>query len=408
MKRNAALCAVYLAFAMPIAMLGVAWPEIQVALGRAEGELGLLAGCYGIGRLSMGASSGALLRRAPFGPATAGAALVVGLSSAAVAARPAWWLLVVAVTVVGVGSGALESLGSRFLALHGSVRAAGVVAGSYGVGATIGPALVAWSGQWRMAYVVAAVVTVATGALFLTPGLRGIGVGGAADAGPGASARSAGGSRGAGVRARWSRGAGDAARGHGAAAPPTGLAVVLSLALFVTFIGIEVTAGQWAATLLEQARGLDRQVSGFAVSGFFGGVTVGRLLLGAVDLPQRRLPLMGFVLVPAMVAVAIGPPRAAPVALVVAGLALSPMFPALMATTGDRVGQAHAGRVSGWQLLAGNTGATAMPALTGVLVATQGPAAPSAVLVVLAVTGAVLLPVVQALSGRVAAVRSSA
>lgn len=63
MRRILALCAVYLAFAMPVAMLGVAWPEIREQLARDECELGVLAGCDGMGRLAMAASSGVVLRR---------------------------------------------------------------------------------------------------------------------------------------------------------------------------------------------------------------------------------------------------------------------------------------------------------------------------------------------------------
>ncbi len=51
---------------------------------------------------------------------------------------------------------------------------------------------------------------------------------------------------------------------------------------------------------------------------------------------------------------------------VVAGLAVAPQFPTLLAHTGTRVGEALAGRVSGYQLIAANLGATGLAALTGV------------------------------------------
>jgi hypothetical protein len=67
------------------------------------------------------------------------------------------------------------------------------------------------------------------------------------------------------------------------------------------------------------------------------------------------------------------------------------MFPVLLAATAERVGADRAGQVSGWQLLAGNAGATTFPALTGLVVALTGPAAPAAVLVCMAATGAALI-----------------
>jgi hypothetical protein len=60
-----------------------------------------------------------------------------------VATEPAWPALIVAFGLIGVLSGMLDSLGARFLAVSGSVRRAGLAAGSYGVGATVGPVIIA-------------------------------------------------------------------------------------------------------------------------------------------------------------------------------------------------------------------------------------------------------------------------
>jgi fucose permease len=361
--RVAALSAIYLAFAMPIAMLGVAWPEIRDALGRGSGELGLLAGCYGLGRLSMAASSGPLLRRLPFGRAMAVSAVALAAATAWVATAPAWPLLVVATGMVGAGTGALESLGSRFIAVSASARSAGLLGGCYGIGATIGPALVALSGRWQAAYASAALVVLVTGLVFLSGALR------------------------------WPDQlvpAGARARGT-AAVPLRRSAVIVSLTLFAVVVGIEVTAGQWTATFLEQARGLDRRLAGIAVSGFWGGLTVGRLILGAVDALRRRLPLLAVLFVPLQLMVGLAPPRLAPLFVILSGLVLAPMFPVLLATTAERVGVDRAGQVSGWQLIAGNAGATSFPALTGLIVGLTSPAAPAVVLGAMAVAGVVLI-----------------
>lgn len=366
MRRVTALCGLYVAFAMPIAMLGVAWPDMRDMLSRSEAELGVLAGCYGVGRVSTAATSGVVLRALSFGPATLVLALVLAASCAVVSSGPSWPALVAAVAAVGAATGVLESLGGRFLAVSGSVRAAGLVAGSYGVGATIGPALVAVT-DWRLAYVVATLATVAAGAAVAAPAMRW-----PADLASHALAR---------VRDQ------SLTRRR----PSSRAVIVVSLSLFIVFVGVEATAGQWTATFLEESRGLDRWLAGLAVSGFFAGVTVGRLLLGAIDVPQRVLPWLASLMVPLLAGVAVGPPRMAPAFVSLAGLALAPVFPMLMATTGRRVGEPQAGQVSGWQLIAGNTGATAMPAMTGLVVAWTSPEAPILVLIAAGVVGAALL-----------------
>ena len=360
-----ALCAVYLAFAMPIAMLGVAWPEIRDALGRSSGELGILVAGYGLGRLSTAGSSGVLLRRLPFGRAVLTSAVALAVATAWAAGRPAWPVLIVAVVAVGMTTGALESLGSRFMAVSASPRIAGLLAGSYGVGATIGPALVALSGRWQVAYVASSVITLLAGMAFLAPSLRW----------PGELSTG---------------GRGDGAHGVGSSPRPPWTIVLVSLSLFSVFVGMEATAGQWTATFLEQARGVDPRVAGIAVSGFFAGTTLGRIALGAVDVP-RRVPLLVVSMpVPLFVAVAVGPSAMVPVLMALAGLALAPTFPTLMAATAERVGMQRAGQMSGWQMLASNAGATTFPAITGLVVSLTTPAAPIVVLACMAVMGAVL------------------
>lgn len=359
---------VYLGFAMPIAMLGVAWPSLRDQLDRPNAALGLLGAAYGIGRLSMSASGGVLLRRARFGVAGAVSIGVLGAASLAVASAPSWPLLLTAMLVAGLASGALDSLGARFIAAVGSVGVAGFLAGSYGIGATIGPALAAIGDRWQLAYVVAAVVCGAAALAVVRPGLR------------------------------WPGGVTEERTASPAAVEWRTAPVLLSFLTLYAFIGIEVTMGQWTATYLEDAREIDGQVAGFAVSGFWGGVTIGRLLLGALGVGPRHLPVLALALAGAIVTVTVLPGVTVIAGAALVGLALSPMFPTLMASTADRVGIVAAPRVSGWQLIAGNVGATSMPALAGVAVALTDERAPMGVVLVAAVVGGLLLRRVIAVS----------
>ena len=149
--------------------------------------------------------------------------------------------------------------------------------------------------------------------------------------------------------------------------------------------------GQWTATYLEDARAIDDRIAGLAVSGFWGGATVGRLVLGRFVLGSRHLPAMTLGVVAAIGALAVAPGAAVIAAGIAVGLALAPFFPVIMATTSERVGTAAAPRVSGWQLVAGNIGATTIPALTGVVVALTDERAPLAVLLATCALGAVAL-----------------
>ena len=362
-------CFVYLAFGMPVAMLGVAWPTLRDDLGRADGDLGVLVLAYGLGRLATSASGGPILRRLRFGLASALTLGGLALSGVWVATSPAWAALVVAFAVVGVLSGVLDSLGARFLAVSGSVRRAGLAAGSYGVGATLGPIVIALTDSVAVGFLTGAVVALGAAAMVVAPGIDwppGL------DAPPVVSV----------VDRGRELGFGDLLRTP---------AVLVSLGLFAAFVSVEVTAGGWLATVLEDARGIDDRLAGLSVGAFWGGITIGRLLLGRFDLPDRALLVGVGVMFGSFAGLAVVPDALVLPLAVAAGLAVAPQFPTLLAHTGTRVGEALAARVSGYQLIAANLAATGLAALTGVIVSATGPAAPLAVLCVISAVGGALL-----------------
>ena len=362
-------CVVYLAFGMPVAMLGVAWPTLRDELGRADGDLGILVLAYGLGRLVTSASSGPLLQRLRFGFASAVTLVGLALSGAWVATSPSWTALVAAFTMVGILSGVLDSLGARFLAVSASVRRAGLAAGSYGVGATIGPVVIALTDSVAVGFLTGAVVALVAAALVVVPAI---------DWPPGLDS--------------------PPAVTRPTSGEPLGLAellrtpaVLVSLGLFAAFVSVEVTAGGWLATVLEDGRGVDDRLAGLSVGGFWAGITIGRLLLGRFDLADRALLVAVVVMSACFAGLAVVPDELVLPVAVVAGLAVAPQFPTLLAHTGTRVGEALAGRVSGYQLIAANLGATGLAALTGVIVAATGPTAPLVVLVAVSLAGGVLL-----------------
>ncbi len=360
----------YLAFGMPVAMLGVAWTSVRDDLDRGDGDLGVLALVYGLGRLVTSPSSGVLLRRLRFGPAAALALAGLALGSVWVASGPGWWSLVAAFGFLGVVSGVLDSLGARFLAVGASVGRAGLAAGSYGVGATIGPIVLAAADSVAVGYLTAAATAVLAAGAVLLPGLA------------------------------WPVGLAQP-RTEAEGSGPQGLnglvrspGVLVSLALFFVFVGIEVTAGSWLAPVLEDARDVGERTAGLAVGGFWAGITLGRLALGRFSADERVLRLAVGVLLAAVLGLAVAPAALVVPLAVVAGLALAPQFPTLLAHTGRRVGTALAGRVSGWQLVGANIGGTGLAAATGFVVALTGPGAPVVVLVVTILVGGALITVV--------------
>ncbi len=136
-------CVAYAAFGVPIAMLGAGWPEARHTFDRPSSALGLVATAYGLGRLASSPSGQAVLRRLRIGPATGTLLGVLAVAELVAALTGSFVVLVGAFAVVGLASGGLDSLGNRYQTVVRQVRNAGLMFGAYGVGATVGPAVVA-------------------------------------------------------------------------------------------------------------------------------------------------------------------------------------------------------------------------------------------------------------------------
>jgi fucose permease len=367
---TAALAVTYLGFVslgLPDALLGVAWPSVRGTFGLSPDALGVLLAGAGAGYLAASSQAGRLLRHMGVGPLLAGSSALVAAGLTLSAASPTWWLFLLGMTLVGLGSGAIDAGLNAHAAVHLSAGQMSWLHAAYGAGATGGPlvmtAVLTAGAPWRAGYGTVAAVLAAMALLFT--GARRL-----LDAPP-------------------------AAASH---APPShdvhpGLLAALQVGLFFLLTGLESTTSQWAYSVLTEARGVAPTAAGLCVALFWASFTGGRILagFGAERVGTQRLMRAGGLLALAG-SVAFLSGRAdvllAPVALVLLGLGLAPLYPGMMSLTPRRVGEAASPRVVGWQVAGAFLGAVALPALGGVLARAAGL---EAVGVLMLVLGAVFL-----------------
>ena len=358
------LCVTFAAFGAPVGMLGAGWPGVHHSFGTSLGSLGLVAAAWGLGKLATATSALPILRRWHVRPALVVLASVLALSVLGAAVTRSYPVLVACFALIGLSSGVLDALGTRYQTVIRDVSHAGLMYGSYGVGATLGPLLVALSG-WTTAFVAAAGVCALAAVL-------------AAD------------------RSLWWPEAMEGNEPHRRHAEPLELhlgALLVSLSLFAIYCSLEVTTASWAASYFVDARHASDRSAALAMSGFWLGMTLGRLGLGRLAGAGRRLSPQGLLVASACLATVtyllllVAPVPAGLVLPTVAGLSLAGMFPTLMSTTADRVGVAATGRVTGWQLVSANVAELCVAALVGAGVNRAGAGVPAQVLAVMAVLG---------------------
>jgi fucose permease len=339
----------FVGLGIPDGMLGVAWPSIRATFDEPLSGLGwlLLAGTCGY--LTASSASGFVSDRLGTGVLLMGAAAASSAAMLAFAIVPVWPLLLLGALVLGLGGGAVDAGANAYMALAHGTGPMNLLHACYGFGAAIGPlaitATLAGGRSWRAPYAGMIGLELALLAAFAL------------------TARS------------WSgRRTATALSGPPAAAPRWTLLSV-GLALFFTYTAIEVATGQWSYTFLTAARAIPTAGAGLAVSAYWAGLTVGRLGAAVVGRRLGLLRLLHASVVLTLAALALfwwAPAPAGGAGLVLAGVGLAPIFPALVTLTPPRVGESAAARVVGLQLGAAGAGGSLGPAAIGLVLQRGG------------------------------------
>jgi fucose permease len=145
----------------------------------------------------------------------------------------------------------------------------------------------------------------------------------------------------------------------------------LVVALFFVDTGLEISAGQWAASYFVNGTAVGIGLAGVLVSCYWGGLSAARLAAGVVGhriSPARLLDLslvttalgvLTFSLFSNVILQAAG--------LISMGVGLASIFPVLMQLTPARTGPAGTASAIGYQTAAGALGASLIPGAIGVV-----------------------------------------
>jgi fucose permease len=303
-----------------------------------------------------GINAGALIHR--FGIRIAlvvggGAYVIAGLYTAT---RPSFVAFVLVQLVVGYATGMLESaLNAYLVALPDATTLLNRLHAFFGVGALLGPVLatrVVGFASWTAVWLILAVtcIPLVIGFLVAYPRLQ--------PAGP--------------------------ADQDGAAPPATASgslllaalrepAVLLGAAMLTVYVGLELGVGNWGFSYLVQARGLPELLAGYAVSGYWLGLTLGRFLISpaAARIGATAVGLMYTCLAGVAVATMLAwlSPVAvlATAALVLLGFFLGPIFPTTMAIAPQLTAARQVPTAIGVMNAGSVVGGAALPWLAGTI-----------------------------------------
>jgi MFS transporter, FHS family, glucose/mannose:H+ symporter len=280
-----------------------------------------------------------------------GAVTCLGVGCASVAVAPSWPAFLAAVFVLGIGWGALDIGCNQLVAHSEGVRRTAVLNalnGTFAVGAVAGPILVSTVGRTHLTLLYGGAAVVAFALWPLVSGVSG--------RLPFTSARTA---------------------------DSSALLLGIFMVGFALYVGVEAGIGGWMPSHLESV-GLQSVAAATLTSGFWLALATGRLLaaLVAARVPESAIVITASAVAAVALLCALIP-AAAPVAYIVAGLAIAPIFPTGIVWLAKlRPGDA---RVTSWLFPASMVGGAVIPGGIGALIARFGIGLAPAILSLVAV-----------------------
>ena len=350
------LAVIYLAFislGLPDALLGSAWPVMQVELNTPISFAGVISMVISGGTILSSLLSDRMTRKLGAGLVTALSVLMTAAALFGFSLCTAPWILICWAVPYGLGAGAVDAALNNYVALHYSSRHMSWLHCMWGVGTTISPFIMSlalrrgWG--WQTGYRSVSYIQIAlTVLLFLSLPL-------------------------------WKKRteAADGGAEAGEAARPKGIGQLLRLPgvplILLTFFGycaMESTAGLWASSYLVNARGVAVETAARFASLYYLGITLGRFLNGFIAdrFGDRNMIRAGLWLAAVSILVILLPWQLCPlIGLVTLGIGSAPIYPCIIHSTPEFFGRENSQAVIGVQMASAYIGSTFMPPLFGLI-----------------------------------------
>lgn len=337
----------FISLGLPDGLLGVAYPSMRTTFQIPLDALGTLLFTATLGYMFSSFNSGRIVALMGVGKLLALSCFMTGASLIGYTLAPAWGFVVLIGIFAGMGAGAIDAGLNTYIAHNHSPSLMYWLHASFGIGVTIGPLIMTaglkFTESWRTGYVVVGVAQIIlAGCFFIT-----------AD--------------------QWRDSTGENHKKPTASTLSTLKLPMtwLSILMFIVYCGSEVIAGQWAYTLLTGSRGIDPTLAGLWVAAYWGSFTFGRLAAGFIAKHFTVRQVMRSSMAGAVFGAVLYLWNPAPIVslfgLALVGFSLAPIFPSLISTTAERVGEAHAANAIGFQITAASAGIAVLPWLTGIL-----------------------------------------
>lgn len=358
------LIIIYLAFislGLPDSLLGTAWPVMRQEYDAPLETAGILYMVIAAGTIVSSLASGRIIGKFGTGKVTLISCIMTAGALFGHFLAPSFVWLIICAIPLGLGGGSVDAALNNYVAEHYKAHHMSWLHCFWGVGATLGPVImaqfVARDKAWRDGYLtVAAIQFALVIILFVTLPLW--------------------------ERARKARQKAPTENEAASEVVPTYTetdaqpvkplkikGMKLSLLSFLLYCGIEASVGLWGSSYLVSTKGLQASTAAQWVSLYYGGITAGRFISGFITFKMSNLSLIragqATALFGTLLLILPLPAVFSLAGLVIIGLGLAPIYPCMLHETPARFGKHNSQTVMGFQMAVAYTGGTLMPPIFG-------------------------------------------
>ncbi|MCR8658727.1 MFS transporter [Paenibacillus endoradicis] len=358
------LIIIYLAFislGLPDSLLGSAWPVMRGDLHASLGTAGIISMVIAGSTIVSSLLSGIVIKRFGTGKVTLVSCLLTAVALLGFSWSPSLIWLIICAIPLGIGAGAVDAGLNNYVALHYKAHHMSWLHCFWGVGATLGPIImasfIAGDKVWRQGYfTVACIQFILVVILFVSLPLWD---------------KVAKRSMATKVEAHSEETELELEQHAETRKPWQIKGVKLAMLTFIFYCGIEASMGLWGSSFLVNMKNLPAATAAQWVSWFYIGITVGRMITGFITFAMSSRMLIRYgqliALVGAILLVLPLPSIISLIGFMIVGLGLAPIFPCMLHETPARFGKKNAQSIMGFQMAAAYTGSTLVPPMLGLL-----------------------------------------
>ncbi|MCE7054336.1 MFS transporter [Algoriphagus sp. AGSA1] len=350
MKKLLLLLIIYLAFislGLPDALLGSAWPAMFEYLNVPADYAGIISMIVAAGTVVSSLFSGHLIQKFGEAKVTTFSVLLTALALMGFAYSHHFLFLCLLAIPLGLGAGSVDAALNNYVALHYQARHMNWLHSFWGVGAALGPMIMAsylakgesWTqGYHTVAWIQISLVIILVISIPL-----------------------------------WTKkqASYDTTQGNSKnlfTLLKTAPGLKQALFIFFCYCTIEATFGLWGASFLVFEKGFAADQAARLVSLYYVGITAGRMFSGFMTayFTNRQLVYLGQGIIAIGLVLLFMPYNATLLpGFLLVGLGCAPIFPSLLHETPVNFGETHSHKIMGMQMASAYVGITLMPFLFG-------------------------------------------